>query len=79
MAELIKVVSLDFLDTDDLIIEIKADYDFIRNKLITQGFSSLTGKDGKWIQARTKGAKNSTTRAFYARAQLVAKIFEMAK
>lgn len=78
-AELLEVVSLDFLETDDLIMEIKADYDFIRNKLIAQGFSSLTGADGKWIQARTKGSKNSDTRAFYARPQLVAKIFEIAK
>ena len=69
---------MDFLKTDDLIMEIKADYDFIRDKLITQGFDSLTGTDGKWIQARTKGSKNSDTRAFYARTQLVAKIFEMA-
>lgn len=77
-AELLEVVSLDFAETDDLIMEIKADYDFIRNKLITQGYDSLTGKDGKWIQARTKGSKNSTSRAFYARPQLVAKIFEIA-
>ena len=77
-AELLKVVSLDFSETDELIMEIKADYDFIRNKLITQGFKSLTGKDGKWIQARTKGSKNSTTRAFYSRPKLVAKIFELA-
>src|SRR3989344_7528447 len=48
-AELLEVVSLDFLETDDLIMEIKADYDFIRNKLIAQGFDSLTGADGKWI------------------------------
>lgn len=78
MAELLKVASLDFSETDDLITEIKADYDFIRNKLITQGFKSLTGSDGKWIQARTKGSKDSDTRAFYARSQLVAKIFEIA-
>ena len=79
-AELIKVVSLDFLETDELIQEIKADYDFIRNKFKTQGFKSLTGKDGKWIQARTKGAGHgSTSRAFYARTSLVKKIFETAK
>lgn len=78
-AELLEVVSLDFSETDDLIMEIKADYDFIRNKLIAQGFDSLTGSDGKWIQARTKGSKDSDTRAFYARPQLVAKIFEIAK
>lgn len=78
-AELIKVVSLDFLETDELIKEIKIDYDFIRNKLITKGFKALTGKDGKWIQARTKGAGHgSTSRAFYARTSLVKKIFETA-
>lgn len=79
-AELIKVTSLDFSETDELIQEIKADYDFIRNKLIKKGFKSLTGKDGKWIQARTKGAGHgSTSRAFYARTSLVKKIFETAK
>lgn len=79
-AELIKVTSLDFSETDELIQEIKADYDFIRNKLIKKGFKSLTGKDGKWIQARTKGAGHgSTSRAFYARTALVKKIFETAK
>jgi len=79
-AELIKVTSLDFSETDELIQEIKADYDFIRNKLIKKGFKSLTGADGKWIQARTKGAGHgSTSRAFYARTSLVKKIFETAK
>jgi len=78
--ELLKVTSLDFSETDNLIQEIKADYDFIRNKLITKGFKSLTGADGKWIQARTKGlGHGSTSRAFYARKELVKKIFEIAK
>src|SRR3990167_6422755 len=78
-AQLLKVTSLDFAEDDKLIREIKADYDFIRNKLIKKGFKSLTGKDGKWIQARTKGAGHgSISRAFYARKQFVQKIFEMA-
>jgi len=78
-AELLKVASLDFAEDDELILEIKADYDFIGNKLIKKGFKSLTGKDGKWIQARTKGAGHgSTSRAFYARTCLVKKIFETA-
>jgi DNA mismatch repair protein MutH len=78
-SELVKVASLDFAETDELILEIKADYDFIRNKLITKGFGALTGADGKWIQARTKGAGHgSTSRAFYARTALVKKIFEIA-
>jgi len=87
-AELLNVASLDFAEDDDLISEIKADYDFIRNKLRTEGFESLTGKDGKWIQARTKGTggtnprtgkRRPITRAFYARKGLVKKIFEIAK
>lgn len=86
--KLLKVTNLDFSETDDLIKEIKADYDFIRDKLIKQGFTSLTGKDGKWIQARTKGTgginqrtgmRRPITRAFYARKELVKKIFETAK
>ena len=78
-AELLKVTSLDFTEDDKLIKEIKADYDFIRNKLKTKGFSALTGADGKWIQARTKGpGHGSVSRAFYARTALVKKIFEIA-
>ena len=86
-AELLKVASLDFAEDDELIKEIKADYDFIREKLIKHGFENLTGKDGKWIQARTKGTgginprtgeRRPITRAFYARACLVKKIFEIA-
>jgi DNA mismatch repair protein MutH len=77
--ELLKVASLDFAEDDGIIKEIKADYDFIRQKLIKNGFGSLTGKDGKWIQARTKGpGHGSTSRAFYARTALVKKIFEIA-
>lgn len=62
-------------------------YDFIREKLIKYGFESLTGKDGKRIQARTKGTgginprtgkRRPITRAFYARTSLVKKIFETA-
>jgi len=77
-AELVGVSSLDFSKTDEIIQEIKTDYDFIRSKLITKGFKALTGRDGKWIQARTKGAGHgSTTRAFYAKKSLVNKILEI--
>ena len=73
------MTSLDFTEDDKLIKEIKDDYDFIRNKLKTKGFSALTGADGKWIQARTKGpGHGSVSRAFYARTALVKKIFEIA-
>ncbi|MDR1523033.1 MAG: hypothetical protein LBS29_03695 [Endomicrobium sp.] len=79
-AKLLSVTSFDFTDDGELISEIKADYDFIRNKLATEGFASLTGRDGKWIQARTKGiGHGSNTRAFYARKTLIKKIFENSK
>jgi DNA mismatch repair protein MutH len=79
-AKLLDVTSLDFFEGHDIIKEIEADYNFIREKLRTQGFSALTGKDGKWIQARTKGAGHgSTSRAFYARTGLVAEIFNRSR
>lgn len=75
--ELLKVTSFDFAENDDLIREIMEDYEFIRERLIKYGFESLTGRDGKWIQTRTKGkGHGSTSRAFYARKELVKKIFE---
>lgn len=86
-SKLLNVSSLDFAEDDELLKEIKADYDFIRAKLIKNGFTALTGKDGKWIQARTKGIggvnprtgkRRPITRAFYARRGLVKKIFEAA-
>jgi hypothetical protein len=79
-AKLLDVTSLDFFEGHDIIKEIEADYDFIREKLRTQGFGALTGSDGKWIQARTKGpGHGSTSRAFYARTGLVAEIFNRSR
>mgnify|MGYP003480159981 FL=1 len=73
-----KIVSLDFLEDDNLLLEIKDDYDLIRNKLINYGFESLTGKDGKGIQARTKGAGHgSTSRAFYAKTGLICQLIDL--
>jgi DNA mismatch repair protein MutH len=76
--ELLQVTALDFLETDKLIKEIEADYEFIRDKLIKTGFESLTGADGKWIQARTKGpGHGSISRAFYARKELLKEIIKI--
>jgi DNA mismatch repair protein MutH len=76
-SELLKVQSFDFLTDGNLINEIENDYEFIRNKCATNGFTSLTGADGKWIQARTKGAGHgSTSRAFYARKALLKEILK---
>ncbi|MDD2230358.1 MAG: MutH/Sau3AI family endonuclease [Candidatus Cloacimonetes bacterium] len=74
-SRLLKVQSFDFNDSSSLIQQIKEDYDLIRNKLITQGYGALTGRDGIYLQARTKGpGHGSTSRAFYAKKSLVAHI-----
>ena len=75
--KLLHVTSFDLQNDDVLIKELEADYEFIREKLINKGFKALTGKDGKWIQARTKGGKGSTSRAFYARPVFLAKVLEI--
>jgi len=76
-SELLKVTSFEFLKDEKLIKEIEEDYEFIRKKLINNGFSALTGKDGKWIQARTKEpGHGSISRAFYARKNLLNSIFK---
>lgn len=77
-SELLKVQSFDFLESEILIKEIQDDYEFIREKCSSNGFAALTGKDGKWIQARTKGAGHgSTSRAFYARKSLIKEIINL--
>jgi DNA mismatch repair protein MutH len=77
-SKLLSVQSFDFIEDSQLIKEIEADYEFIRAKLIHKGFSALTGKDGKWIQARTKGkGHGSISRAFYARRNLLTEIFQL--
>lgn len=76
-AILLDVTSMDFVEDAEFIIELEEDYEYIRQKLINEGYQALTGKDGKWIQARTKGpGHGSTSRAFYARKSFVSKIFK---
>jgi len=56
------------LDIPQIYNQVKADYDLVRNTIINEGFESLTGKMGVYIQPRTKGpGHGSTSRAFYAR------------
>ena len=60
--------------------QVKSDYELVRNTIIEQGFSALTGKMGVYIQPRTKGAGHgSTSRAFYARVPFLKKIFLISK
>jgi DNA mismatch repair protein MutH len=63
------------LEDPKVYAQVKADYESVRETLLTKGFNALTGKMGKLVQPRTKGAGHGTTsRAFYARTQFVAHI-----
>lgn len=56
------------LGNTEIYNQVKADYDIVRETIITKGFSALSGKLGVYIQPRTKGAGHgSISRAFYAR------------
>jgi len=64
------------LDDPEIYNQVKADYNLIRTTIIEQGFSALHGSMGVFIQPRTKGrGHGSTSRAFYARASFLKKIF----
>ena len=64
-SEFMSATSFDLTDT--LYEDVKADYELVQNTIKNKGFLALSGTMGKYIQPRTKGAKNSKTRAFYAR------------
>jgi len=75
-ATLLAVSSFDFLKDDEILYDVEEDYNLLKSILIENGLSGLSGKYGKWIQARTKGpGHGSTSRAFYARKNLVRKVF----
>ena len=60
--------------------KVKKDYDDVRSCINdpNQGFDALTGKMGKYIQPRTKGAGHgSTSRAFYARKGFLAEFIRL--
>ena len=80
ISSLLHAVATFDLDNPLIYAQVKADYDLIREAIITQGFSALTGKMGVLIQPRTKGAGHgSTSRAFYARTQFVAHILNISR
>jgi len=71
---LVRVASFDLSDRV-LYEQVKKDYEETRNCILIKGFDCLTGAMGALVQPRTKGAGHgSTSRAFYARTQFVAKI-----
>lgn len=64
------------LDDAKVLAQVKADYELVRETIIKKGFDELTGGMGVLVQPRTKGpGHGSTSRAFYARTQFVARIF----
>ncbi len=74
---LISVGKFDLHDST-LYTQVKADYDLVKNKLNTHGFSALTGAMGVYIQPRTKGpGHGSISRAFYARPVFIKKVLNL--
>ncbi len=68
------------LDNPSIRAQVEADYEAIRALIRTKGVEGLTGDTGEYVQARTKGrGHGSTSRAFYARALLVAHILNLHK
>ncbi len=63
----------------ELHARVEADYEEVREciKDSKRGFSSLTGRMGKLIQPRTKGSKNSQSRAFYARKEFLREVISL--
>jgi len=66
--------------TDPLLrAAVREDYEVVRLTIRTVGFEALTGTMGRFVQPRTKGpGHGSTTRAFYAKTNLVARILGIA-
>lgn len=63
------------LNDPEIYYQVKADYDLVREAIIEEGFSALTGRMGVMIQPRTKGpGHGSISRAFYARTGFVKQI-----
>ncbi len=68
------------LENPQIHSQVRDDYETIRGQIRTHGINSVTGDQGKLVQARTKGrGHGSTTRAFYARPVFVAHILNLMK
>ena len=73
-SKLVRVATFD-LENEELLSQVRDDYNLVKRTIETKGVSALTGKMGVLIQPRTKGAGHgSTSRAFYARTGFVTKI-----
>ena len=76
---LVRVAAFD-LQNRSIYEQVKREYEETRICILSRGFEHLTGAMGVLVQPRTKGAGHgSTSRAFYARTQFVAKIIGIEK
>lgn len=74
------VVEFDLHQDTQLYNAVKDDYELVRKTIQNpnQGFDQLTGRMGKYIQPRTKGAGHgSVSRAFYARKLFLAQFIKI--
>ena len=63
------------LSEPEIYQQVKADYELVREVIMRDGFSALSGSMGVLVQPRTKGpGHGSISRAFYARTHFVARI-----
>ena len=77
-SKLVRVSAFD-LSKPEIYQQVKDDYNLVRITIKEQGFDALTGKMGVFVQPRTKGpGHGSSSRAFYARKELVALILRLA-
>lgn len=71
----VRAFDLDEPRNKDVKGQIKRDYEDVRSAIRTRGFEALTGRMGVLVQPRTKGpGHGSTSRAFYGRKVLVARM-----
>lgn len=76
-AEFVKAAAFDLGD-GALYRQVQEDYETLRAQIRHGGLGSVTGRIGLLVQARTKGpGHGSTTRAFYARTSLVARLLRL--
>jgi len=72
---LIHSVAVFDLSDPEIYQQVRIDYELVRETIIRDGSSALSGSMGVLVQPRTKGpGHGSVSRAFYARARFVARI-----
>jgi len=74
------ILEFNLNENSELYKIIENDYNLVRNILIDNknGFELLTGRMGKYVQPRTKGAGHgSTSRAFYVRTSLLKQLLNL--